>query len=192
MQYTEVEVKYSLPDPAALARRMTELAAPLLGEYRQIDTYFNTRGRDFLASDIVSEWLRLRTETIPGSPAHSSINFKRWLPLGSREPSHCDEYESAVADVDAVRLLLEALGCTAMITVDKTRREWCLDDVKIALDTVNGLGDFIELEYAGDAPTVPEAAEVLSETITRLGMPFGQQHRCGYPHMLMDRMDRHS
>jgi adenylate cyclase class IV len=35
-----------------------------------------------------------------------------------------------------------------MITVDKARREWRLDDVIISVETVVGLGSFVELEYA--------------------------------------------
>jgi adenylate cyclase class 2 len=54
-----------------------------LGEDRQIDTYFNAPHRDFLAGEIASEWLRLRTETSDHTAERTSINFKRWLPLGA-------------------------------------------------------------------------------------------------------------
>lgn len=187
MKHIEVEVKYSLPDPAVLVQRLTELDAVPLGEHRQVDTYFNAPGRDFLAAEIVSEWLRIRTETGHGTPSRTSVNFKRWLPLGSPEPTHCDEFESAVSDVDAVRKLLEALGCTEMIIVDKIRREWRLGDVIVAVDTVASLGSFIELEYAGDALTVDDAAQALEASLDKIGVELGTRHRRGYPHMLLDR-----
>lgn len=187
MKHIEVELKYSLPDPAVLVKRLTELDAVPLGEHRQVDTYFNAPARDFLAADIVSEWLRIRTETVHGTPARASVNFKRWLPLGSPEATHCDEFESAVSDQDAVRKLLEALGCTEMVIVDKTRREWRLGDTIVAVDTVARLGSFAELEYAGDAPTVHEAAQALEASVTKIGVGLGTRHRCGYPYMILDR-----
>jgi adenylate cyclase class 2 len=186
VKHTEVEVKYSLPDPAVLVERLTELDAIPLGEHRQVDTYFNAPDRDFLAAEIVSEWLRLRTETGHGTPARASVNFKRWLPPGSPEPTHCDEFESAVSDVDAVRKLLEALGCTEMVIVDKTRREWRLGDVIVAVDTIAGLGSFVELEYAGDALTVHEATWALEASVSKIDVRLGTRHRRGYPHMLLD------
>jgi adenylate cyclase class 2 len=76
MKHTEVELKFALPDHAALANRLSELGAEPLGEDRQIDTYFNAPHRDFLAPDVVSEWLRLRSQTRDGSHARTSINFK--------------------------------------------------------------------------------------------------------------------
>ena len=187
MKHIEVEVKYSLPDPAVLVQRLTELDAMPLGEHRQVDTYFNAPDRDFLAAEIVSEWLRIRTETGHGTPVRTSVNFKRWLPPGSPEPTHCDEFESAVSDVDAMRKLLEALGCTEMVTVDKTRCEWRLGDVIVAMDTVAGLGSFVELEYAGDALTVHEATQDLEASISKIGVELGRRHRRGYPHMILGR-----
>jgi hypothetical protein len=88
MKHVEVEVKYSLPDPETLVRRLAELDAVPLGEDRQVDTYFNAPHRDFLAGEIVSEWLRLRTETGDHTAERNSINFKRWLPLGAAEATH--------------------------------------------------------------------------------------------------------
>jgi adenylate cyclase, class 2 len=110
-----------------------------------------------------------------------------WWPSTSPSPTHCDEFESAVSDVDAVRKLLEALGCTQMIIVDKTRREWRLGDVIVAVDTVAGLGSFVELEYAGDALTVRDATQALEASLNKIGVGLGTRHRRGYPHMLLDR-----
>jgi hypothetical protein len=40
--------------------------------------------------------------------------------------------------------------------------------------------------YAGSAPTVPEAAEVLAATIAWLSITAGERGRRGHPHMLID------
>jgi adenylate cyclase class 2 len=187
MKHIEVAVKYQLPDPDALTRRMNELHAVPAGQTRQVDTYFNAPHRDFLAGEIVSEWLRLRHETSPGSPPRASFNFKRWLPLGSPDATHCDEFESAISDSEAVRKALDALGFTEVITVDKTRSQWRLGEVIVALDTIAGLGSFMELEYAGPAQTVDDAAQALDIALADIDVKTGDRDRRGYPYLLLHR-----
>jgi adenylate cyclase class 2 len=188
MKHVEVEIKHSLPDPALLKARLEALGAKLVGESRQVDTYFNAPHKDFLSGDVVSEWLRLRRENKgAGAGDKVSINFKRWHPVGAAISTHCDEFESTVTDGQAVRHLLEGLDFSEMITVDKTRRELRLDDVAVAIDTVIGLGSFVEFEYVGDAQTVDEATAALNDAIRRIGVPLGARDRRGYPYLLLKR-----
>jgi adenylate cyclase class 2 len=188
VKHTEVELKYALPDPQELIGRLAELGAQPMGQGRQVDTYFNASHRDFLAGDVVSEWLRLRSETGDGQAARDSINFKRWLPLGDADATHCDEFESSLGDSEAVRRLLHALGFTEMVTVDKLRRQWRLGDVIIAVDTVKGLGAFAEFEYAGNGTTVEEATSTLRSVIGEIGLQLGERDRRGYPYQLLHRV----
>ena len=104
MKHIEVEVKYALPDPASLIERLAELDAVPLGEDRQVDTYFNAPHRDFLAGEIVSEWLRLRAETGDHSADRASINFKRWLPLDASGRPLAYEGEREMAGKALTRL----------------------------------------------------------------------------------------
>lgn len=187
MKHIEVELKFTLPDQSHLTQRLDALGAEALGQQRQIDTYYNPPHKDFLAGDVVSEWLRLRTETKVDGAVRVSINFKRWLPLGAHEATHCDEFESQLTDGVAVRKLLEALDFTEMTTVDKIRRQWRLGDVIVAVDTVEGLGSFVEFEYAGKADTVEEATGALHRAIDRIGVDLGPRDRRGYPYLLLDR-----
>jgi len=187
VKYIEVELKFSLSDPAALAQRLADLGGQPQGENRQTDVYFNAAHRDFLAEDVVSEWLRLRTEIDGDGRQSHSINFKRWLPLGAVEATHCDEFESAIGNHEAFRRLLEALGFTEMVTVDKTRRQWRLGDVVIAVDIVANLGSFAEFEYVGDAGTVQEATSELHLTVDKIGIQLGERDRRGYPYQVLDR-----
>jgi adenylate cyclase class 2 len=126
MKHTEVERKYSLPGPDKMRSQLAGLGATLIGRSRQVDVYYNHPARDFLAHDIVSEWLRLRTDQDGDGPAVSSINFKQWLPIGAPDATHAAEYESVIEDHDALTRLLEALGFTVIITVDKVRQRWQL------------------------------------------------------------------
>jgi adenylate cyclase class 2 len=188
VKYTEVEQKYALPDPQALIDRLAELGAQPMGEGRQVDTYFNAPHRDFLAGDVVSDWLRLRSETADGrQAARHSINFKQWLPAGAADATHCDEFESSLGDSEAVRRLLQALGFTEMVTVDKLRRQWRLGEVIIAVDTVEGLGAFAEFEYAGNGATVEQATSTLRGAIGEIGVELGERDHRGYPYQRLKR-----
>lgn len=191
MKNTEVEIKHTLPDPDELRRRLHELDAISLGETRQVDLYFNAPHTDFLAADVVSEWLRLRTETTTsdeaGTTGKASINFKRWHPVGAVKATHCDEYETGVDNAETLHHLLKALGYTEMVTVDKTRAQWRLPEVTVAVDTVANLGSFVEFEYDGDAATVEEATAALRATIDKIGVKLGGRDRRGYPYILLGR-----
>lgn len=188
MKNVEVEFKHSLPNRAGFMRRLADLGATPLGEIRQVDTYFNAPHKDFLAGEVVSEWLRLRHETSDGDRGErASINFKRWHPVGAVKSTHCDEYETQVGDIHTLRTLLEALDFTEMVTVDKTRRRLRLDDAVIAIDSVAGLGSFVEFEYEGNAASVEEATVALRAVINKIGGELGERDRRGYPYLLLNR-----
>lgn len=132
---------------------------------------------------MVSEWLRLR-ETDDGS----SVNYKRWLPETAEIKTHCDEFETPVDDVEALRRTLVALDFTPLITVDKTREEWDVPgEVVVAFDAVAGAGDFVEFEFKGEAVDVKEAITRLQAFIDGLHVDLGDRINRGYPHMLLGR-----
>ncbi|MER6944160.1 class IV adenylate cyclase [Nonomuraea sp. NPDC000554] len=183
MKHIEVEQKYALADRSRLKSALEALGAQPRPAVRQVDTYYNGAERDFLASEVVSEWLRLRQ-----SGQGDSINFKRWHPLDAVRKSHADEYESGVADIEAMRLMLDALGHTVMVVVAKTREEWTVPGtVEVAFDTVEGAGQFVEFEFKGDAVDADDANAQLDAFVTALGVELGERVHRGYPHMLLGR-----
>ncbi|WP_327678747.1 class IV adenylate cyclase [Kitasatospora sp. NBC_00458] len=181
MEYTEIEQKFRLlGTPEELKDRLTARGAAPGRPSRQVDTYYNAPHRDFLDNRVVSEWLRVRVED-----GAASLNFKRFHPLPEPVKTHCDEYESTVADAEAVRRLLDALDFAELTVVDKTREEWHVDGVAVAFDTVAGLGDFVEFEFKGDARTVEEATARLEAFIASLDAPLGPRVHLGYPHLTL-------
>jgi adenylate cyclase, class 2 len=182
VQYLEVEKKFALPDPTALKAKLAELGAKPSEPTRQADVYYNAPHRDFTAPEAISEWLRLRTED-----RGSSINYKRWHPIDALVKSHADEYETGIADVEAIRRLLAALDFQPLITVDKTREEWTLPDVEIVFDHVVDAGDFVEFEFKADAADVDDATQQLEEFIASLKVQLGEPINRGYPHILLGR-----
>jgi adenylate cyclase class 2 len=182
VRYTEVEKKFTLSDPAPLKARLAELGVRPSAPVRQVDTYYNAPHRDFLGTEVVSEWLRIRTDGCGGS-----LNFKRFHPVEAVAKTHADEFETGVDDVEAVRRLLAALDFRPLVTVEKTRVAYRLPDVEVVFDHVVGAGDFVELEYKGEADDVTDATLRLDRVIASLGVELGAPVDRGYPHMLLGR-----
>ncbi len=183
MKYLEVEQKFQVDDLEVLEDCLADLGAKAGPSTRQIDTYYNPPHRDFLAADVISEWLRIREEN-----GGSSINYKRWLPLEAKIKTHCDEYETAVVDSEAIRRLLHALDFREIVTVDKTRQEWTVgSEIVVAFDTVVGAGRFVEFEFKGEATDVQETITRLEQFVRDLAVPLGNRINRGYPHMLLGR-----
>lgn len=181
MKYIEVEKKFTIAEPDVLKAALTELGCTPEPKTRQIDAYFNAPHRDFLAPEVVTEWVRIRT-----GDTSSSINYKLWH-LNDPAAVHADEYETEVSDAVAARKMLEALNFTPLVTVDKTREAWRLPDVEIVFDNVADAGDFVEFEFKGTAADPTEATEKLDALIASFGAELGEQVKKGYPHILLGR-----
>lgn len=122
------EIKARCHDSSKLHRKLLELGADFKGEDKQIDRYFNVpEGR-----------LKLRS----GNIENSLIFYNRADDAEIRESSIYLEKLSPNNSLD--KLLGAALG--TKIVVAKTRRIYFIENVKFHLDTVEGLGEFVEIE----------------------------------------------
>ena len=148
-----VELKAMDPDPARSLAVCRELGAEDKGVLRQRDTYFRTR----------SGRLKLR-EQQPGGA--TLIQYDRPDAAAARESRY---RLTAVAEPDDLRASLDAALGT-LVVVDKQRHLLLWDGVRIHLDTVDGLGSFVELE--GVAP--PESdLSAEEEKVARLREALG-------------------
>ncbi len=129
-----VELKARDPDPDASLKACRALGADDHGEISQRDTYF----------EVASGGLKLREER-PGRP--HLIQFER-----ADEPQQ-RESRYRIVEVDDGAVLCAALAATIGIrsVVAKRRRLFLWRNVRIHLDTVEQLGDFIELEAVAPA-----------------------------------------
>jgi homotetrameric cytidine deaminase len=148
-----VELKALDPDPARSLAVCRELGAEDRGVLRQRDTYFRARaGR-----------LKLREEDPGGAVL---IQYDRPDAAEARESRYrltrVDDPEDLRASLDA------ALG--TLVVVEKARRLLLWDGVRIHLDTVEGLGSFVELE--GVAPPESDLGPE-REKVARLQQALG-------------------
>jgi adenylate cyclase class 2 len=136
----ELEVKAPCRDLAGLEGRLRAMGARRIEELEQVDVYYSHPARDFAASD---EALRLRREN-----ARSMITYKG--PKLDRDTKMREEVELEVEDLERMALLLERVGFRPVRRVAKRRTVYAVGLVHICLDRVEGLGDFVEMEYTGD------------------------------------------
>lgn len=180
------EVELKLPADVDAARdRLQELGATERGEVRQADTYYDAPHRDFAETD---EAVRVR-RVDDGSGTVGRLTYKG--PLIEAASKTREEHETAV-DPDAAGRILEALGFIPVATVEKTRESYALDGYTVALDAVDGVGEFVEVERAvpgsgpGSDPAVTEAREGARALLERVGLDPDDQIRTSYLELLLD------
>lgn len=186
MQEHEIEIQVQVERTEGLLT-LLEQQGDCVGETRQIDEYFVPAHRDFLARQPIEEWLRLRT-----TDTGSSLNYKKWHFDSEGKGLYADEYETKVENIEAGRRILFAIDARPIITVDKLRKSWNYKDYEISIDTVKGLGEFVEVEYKGGESVSTHA------DITQAMIKFLKDSSCGtlilnhtgYPALLLGRKEK--
>lgn len=188
----EVEMKFSVADPAALEQRLGSLGATWCEPVDQADRYFNHPCRDFARTD---EALRLRHDgdgvaiTWKGPRIDAATKTRREieLPLFGVLSGSGDGPHHAASTIARWTELLEALGFRPVATVAKRRRpaavRWQGMEVVVALDSVAGLGEFLELELQATEADVPRARACLESLARELGC--GPTERRSYLELLL-------
>jgi adenylate cyclase class 2 len=178
----EVEVKVRA-DHDDVRERLAELGAEPVNAVTQVDTYYDAPHRDFAETD---EALRVRRENPEQSAAFAELTYKG--PLVEAESKSRREVETEVADGDAAGDILDALGFAPAATVRKERERFALDGYTVTLDTVAGLGEFVEVETeSAEEDTVLESArEGAYEILRDLGLNPNDQIRTSYLGLLLE------
>ncbi len=162
----EVEQKFPVNDLPALEQKLVELGATAGDEQVQVDCYYAHPLRDFAATD---EALRLRRVG-----PHNYITYKG-PKLDSLSKTR-REIEIALPDGERsaaeAASLLEVLSFQRVMEVRKRRRHlslpWQGHVVVVALDHIDGLGDFVELELLVDERNMQSAQATVAALATRL------------------------
>jgi len=146
-----LEVELKAPCPQAEAK-VKALGAEFLKSEIQEDTYYTHPCRDFKGTD---EALRLRRT---GQLYITYKGPKRPGGLKSREEIEFQVPEEAAA-------LLERLGFRKAFTIRKSRRTYALGGLTICCDTVEGLGEYVEVESNSE-----EDGSGIVDVLRRLGV----------------------
>ena len=139
----EAEMKCKIQDKDAVFRKLLSLGFQEDFHVKETDTYFDNEQGVIRNGDSA---LRIR-ETIDLSDGRrlSMITFKgKKMDLTSMTRP---EFETEVESADTMEAILNALGYRKVQpVVVKERTQFSLEEMHACLDTVEGLGDFLELE----------------------------------------------
>ena len=158
--------------------RLERLGCERIESVTQEDTYYDAPDRDFAETD---EALRVREERA-GEATETLLTYKG--PLVDTESKTREEAETAVTDPDAIRSILGGLGYEPAATVEKERDRYSLDGVTVTLDSVEGLGEFVEAELETETD-VEAARERVQAVLERLGLDPDEGIRTSYLGLLL-------
>jgi adenylate cyclase, class 2 len=132
MRVINVEIKARCGNPERVRGVLNQRNARFTGLDHQVDTYFRVpQGR-----------LKLRE----GNIENALIHYHRPDQSG---PRTSDVLLHKTAPLSGLKeILVAALG--VLVAVDKRREIYYLQNVKVHIDEVEGLGSFTEIEAAGD------------------------------------------
>ncbi|MFT4903554.1 MAG: adenylate cyclase class 2 [Natronomonas sp.] len=173
----EVEVKVQA-EHDAVRERLAELGADPAGTVEQADTYYDHPVREFAETD---EALRIRRETFDGE-MEAKVTYKG--PLVEAESKTREELETGVENGETMASVLAKLGFEPAATVEKVRERFEYDGYTVTLDTVAGLGEYVEVET--EAEEVEAAREGALDVLCDLGLDPSEQIRTSYLGLLLD------
>jgi predicted adenylyl cyclase CyaB len=168
MNSQNIELKARLGSLAPARQIALQVATGHLGVERQVDTYFASRHG------------RLKLREIDGHPAQLV-----WYERPNQPSAKLSHY--ILAPVAAPAELKEALTCACgtRVVVDKRREIFLADNVRIHLDQVAGLGDFLEFEAVlGPRVSALEGQRQVDALALRFGIAHEQLVQVSYADLL--------
>lgn len=179
----EVEQKYRAVDTTAIEQWLTARGATIEPPVVQMDQYFAHPARDFAQTD---EALRIRSVgernwvTYKGPKIDAATKTRRELEL---------PIEPGTDGAARFTELITALGFSRVAAVRKQRRTahlaWQTHEVEIALDDVDGVGQYCELEISANASELDAARKALAALAAELGLSHSE--RRSYLELLLQR-----
>ena len=179
----EVELKVEA-DHGPVRRALDDAGATPVGRVRQVDTYYDAPHREFAETD---EALRLRRETeLEDDEAlitTTKMTYKG--PLVEAESKTREEHETGVDDGEAAAGILDGLGFEPAATVEKERERFTLDGYTVTLDSVDGVGSFVEVEQETTEDGIQAARRGAQTLLRDLGLDPEEQVRTSYLGLLL-------
>ena len=166
--HIEVEQKFRAEHSTGLLAQLERLGAVFAEPIVQVDQYFAHPARDFAQTD---EALRIRRVgernfvTYKGPKLDATTKTRRELELPLTD---------GAAAAEQFAELLTALGFSRVREVRKSRQaakvQWRGQEIEIALDDVDRLGQFVELEIVTDSDGSDAARGLVASLAAELGL----------------------
>jgi adenylate cyclase class 2 len=178
----EIEIKASVADKTALLSRIKSLGMKITEPVAQRDQVFGLPGKN--GGDGSSlPWLRIRTET-----KNSEVQQIFTLKKSVTNQMDSIEHETEIVDAGELAKIIQHIGFTPYSDSTKTRQKAHDGDIEICIDTVDGLGDFIEAEKLTEEDVDYKAIiEELWNVLERLGVARVDEVTDGYDVLMRKR-----
>lgn len=184
----EVEIKVKIKNFEEIKAKVA-IAGKLIKSIKQIDEYYVPCHRDFFSQKPhPTEWLRIRT-----NPDKIIFEYDKSINKKADGGQECaEEYETEISDADEFRKILNFLDFKKVITVDKQREYWDCGEIEVALDKIEGLGNFIEAEAKGNFKDTAEAKKACLKFLDEIGIINAEniQINKGYPVLLLENVKK--
>jgi len=138
----EIEAKMKVEDFGEIRQRLRALSARRVGSEMETNTFFDTPDGSLVRE---GKGLRVRDsrDRQTGKERHI-VTFKG--PQQKGELKSREEIEFPVDDGQSAMALLKAIGFEQVLSFEKRRETWELDDCEVVLDELPILGTFVEVE----------------------------------------------
>ncbi|WP_292424086.1 class IV adenylate cyclase [Methanoregula sp.] len=137
----EIELKVRVDSLDPIRQNLKDRHAEFKGKQHEHDIYYNAPHRDFGSTD---EALRVRYTDGPALVTYKGKKLREYG-LKARE-----ELNTAVESGEVFEQILDRLGFTRTAEVNKWRENYRLGNASFALDQVDGLGTFVEIEIMAE------------------------------------------
>ena len=176
----EVEIKVEVRNQEKLEQLLCEFGF-MRGELiREEDIYFDTI-EDFIRKNDYA--LRLRSsENMISGENHHFVTYKG--PKMDQISMTRQELETKIGDAKVMKELLNALGYVKMYQVNKKRQYFVFGEMTACIDSVNDLGEFLELEMVVSEEERACALECIIEFLEKIGYSKEEIIRSSYLSML--------
>ena len=148
-------------------------------EFRRVlFRYYQPMHRKFLKKDkeTINEWLRIG---IRGNK--KILNYKNWY-----DNMYCDEYEVEIDNDKNLDKIFKILGLEKIATVNKVRSTYLyLNKYEVALDYVDNLGYFIEIEVKKYDDYAIKEYDNLIKIAKDLNLNLNNIDKKGYPYHII-------
>ena len=162
----EIEVKFKIADKQAVIKSLGKAGVSLGDEVTQDDTSYAPDNWERGKGNINVPFLRVRRE-----------GDRSFLTMKKPVANQLDriEHESEITDPDQVTLIVEEIGFRQNAHVVKRRRKAQHKGYEICVDSVEQLGDFVEIEklVSDDADGVAVQKEIRDFLVGILGSGDG-------------------
>ena len=180
----ECEVKLKIDNKKVVESKLLSLGFIESDSLTETDTYFDNCNGDIRLNDRA---LRVReTVDLSTKETYCQINFKD-KKLDNKSMSR-HEYETEVANGSEITKILECLGYSPVSPkVIKNRKSLKSDLINACIDSVDGLGDYLELEAIVATEFEKEdALNKISAILEILGYSMADTIRTSYLSMLQN------